>query len=82
LGKAQKEDEKVKMRKKDFVKLLQFADVPDFDVEFIYEETFSPDGIANQVLPFLKRTRKQVTAYGSIRNGINYSVLNEAKWYE
>jgi hypothetical protein len=55
LGKAQKEDEKVKMRKKDFLKLLQFADVPDFDVEFIYEETFSPDGIANQVPPFFKK---------------------------
>jgi len=50
-SRGQKDDEepqKVKMRKKDFLKLLQFADVPDFDVEFIYEETFSPDGIANQ----------------------------------
>ena len=27
-----------------------FADVPDFDVEFTYEEVYSPDGIANQLL--------------------------------
>ena len=44
------EQTKLKLRKKDFLKLLQFADVPDFDVEFIYEETFSPDGIANQLI--------------------------------
>ena len=36
--------------KKDFLNKFQFADVPDFDTEFIYEEVYSPDGIANQLL--------------------------------
>ena len=29
---------------------FMFADVPDFQVDFINEQTFSPDGIANQLL--------------------------------
>ena len=29
---------------------FMFADVPDFDVEFTYEEVYSPDGIANQLV--------------------------------
>jgi hypothetical protein len=45
--------QKLKVRKKDFLKFLQLAEVPDFDVEFVYEETYSPDGIANQV-PILR----------------------------
>ena len=39
-----------KKTKKSLLQKLQFADVPDFDVEFIYEEVYSPDGIANQLL--------------------------------
>ena len=39
-----------KKTKKDLLSKFQFADVPDFDTEFIYEEVYSPDGIANQLL--------------------------------
>ena len=49
-GGQKDETTKLKLRKKDFFKLLQLADVPDFDVEFVYEETFSPDGIVNQLI--------------------------------
>jgi hypothetical protein len=39
-----------KTPRKSLLQKLQFADVPDVDVEFVYEEVFSPDGIANQLL--------------------------------
>jgi len=36
--------------KKGFLSKFMFADVPEFDTEFVYEEVYSPDGIANQLL--------------------------------
>ncbi len=46
-----KNDKKLNRRKdKDWFSKFMFADVPDFDVEFVYEETYHPDLIANQLL--------------------------------
>ena len=46
-----KSDKKLTRKKdKDWFSKFMLADVPDFDVEFTYEETYHPDLIANQLL--------------------------------